>query len=424
MPTFRAFINNVDTSPLRDGLFALVNTNPKAVVTVREVRLFPGAGTNSNLLPAAAATAFCLPAPGNWTLSRISAVIGGSAVSATKYDTASTSLPAQVQFLEMPDGATQVEDLLLRPDYPGPFKYSGANPPPDDSTRFQNISGGSRPSGTINLAGLMISRFGQTESIVLREGEGVALFQTVYSVPHAGTIGVEVVNLASGATYRYFSREVGSPRRLDSPIWALMNGSGSGVDLRVTRIESIGDGDVALNTTSSGSAIRSGFGVRLILCDGVAGDAPAVSAISHDTAYALPAGVSVHSSPFRAVWFGEGSGSVPIDWWFNLGSRWTPGMAIAASNHIFWYRGQRAVGTLRNRTYPFPARNESFPNAPMGDDTLLFKGAIVVREGKALAIVGGTDSCSDVGHAFLYGDIEVTFDVSLDQSAQPIRYVS
>jgi len=347
----------VDSAPLQDGVACVYNGMSDGLVEVRSVYLYPAGGGNPVVGVA------------NLAIQRISAMTAGSgiAVSPVKMDTNAND-PADVAVVCAPDAVTPTDFFRRLADCPA-FSTTTANA----SLASKVLSGGNKwqPLSSSDFFRAVLGT--DIEPIILRPNEGFALMQTAWGKPHAMRVELFLCNTVTGSTYVYRSAKIGTTRRLDKAILAVMNTHASDV-YEVCCISVPDDGD-------SNQNVR----LRLLLIDGYEGGDDTEVFSRHDTAVPVPAGLKAVAGPFRAKPAGENFGA-PIDW--HTGQQ-ALAMPIAQ---------QHKMGRLRNRTFgPLPYY-EGAPSAfPMGKSFLLFDatggqdGGIILRPGQGLAIVVGSE---------------------------------
>lgn len=378
---------SLDPGPLQDGLVGIFNTetDPRSTIEVRKIRLLPVSGTsvvaNTSILA------------GKCVVQRITAMTVGagdaSAQNVRKHDTNSADLPAEVVVCVLPDSVTATDA----------FRYYG------DAPQLNLIQAGSalatRGYSTARSGGVYpqvadvyrVTIGTDLEPIILNEGEGLAVSEHTYSVPHGGAIGFIVTNTVTGATYSIRSRDTRKRAVPGLAYVGIMNGTGSGITLAVRMIEMPEEGDTTIPYIRIARIIGTEGGT-----DGNDG------ILSYDTqsdsAYA-GFGVSIIEGPFRARLIGEDSGMVTT-WHTLTGTR----IPVAESHNI---------GTLRNLTYPVQSTNQSSAMYWEFNRSLVFsvgsgQPGIVLRPNEGLGVLAGRAGIIDQSTFNCY-QVEITFTV-------------
>jgi len=374
--TYYLRMNAVDVRPLEDALLAIQNTatDERAYFEVVSLRVSPAA-PSSAFSSGATATG----RSGLFGLYRVSAVTGGDTVTPIRMDTADSALPSQVTVVNNPNSVTTTA-LFRR-----------INDTPNFST--QTATGlGSRTYGG-SLVTHQKSHFSDVwrggesvdvEPIILRAGEGIALVQEVFGLPHSMIVSAVVTNTTTGATYVCRSTDVGTDRTIGGALYAIMNGSGSGVTLAVKLMFLPMDGEATLTPP-----------LRLCRMDGIALDGDAVTPISPDTSKTAPSSLKVTSGPLQIRLPGEWQS----DYYTSHGNEFAgAGASVAA-----WLRVNLNAAVFSRKTYTnvFPDVGISnaigFQSSTM-DECLMFQAAsgsgIVVKPGQGLALVSGRTSAT------------------------------
>jgi len=374
--TYYLRMNAVDVRPLEDALLAIQNTatDARAYFEVVSLRVSPAA-PSSGFSSGATATG----RSGLFGLYRVSAVTGGDTVTPIRMDTADAALPSQVTVANNPNSVTTTA-LFRR-----------INDTPNFST--QTATGlGSRTYG-----GSMVThqkahyadvwRGGESvnvEPIILRAGEGIALVQEAFGLPHSMIVSAVVTNTATNATYVCRSTDVGTDRTIGGALYAIMNGSGSGVTLAVKLMFLPMDGEATLTPP-----------LRLCRMDGIALDGDAVTPISPDTSKTAPSSLKVTSGPLQIRLPGEWQS----DYYTTHGNDFVgAGAGVAA-----WLRYNLNAAVFNRKTYTpvFPDVGISnaigFQSSTM-NDSLMFEAdsgsGIIVKPGQGLALVSGRTSAT------------------------------
>ncbi len=321
--TYYLRLNAVDVRPLEDALLSIQNTatDERAHFEVVSLRVSPAAPTSAG--PAGAAMT---NRSGSLFIYRVSAVTGGDAVAPIKMDTADASFPSQVTVVNNPSSVTTTA-LFRR-----------INDCPNFST--QNIT----MLGSRTYGGSMVThqkshfsdvwRGGESvdvESIILRAGEGIALVQEQFGIPHSMIVSAVVTNTATGATYVCRSTDVGTDRTIGGALYAIMNGSGSGVTLAVKLMFLPMDGEAFLTPP-----------LRLCRMDGLALDGDAVTPISPDTSKTAPSSLKVTTGPMQIRLPGEWQS----DFYTTHGAAYGTGAPNAA-----WLKANLDAAVFTRKTY-------------------------------------------------------------------------
>lgn len=372
--TFVFRTNSVDPAPLEDGLAALINEHPDPSVYLEIKRI--------RLLPVSGQTALA----GGLTVSSISAISGGDDVSYAKHDTDSADLPATVLIRSIPDSVTETGVYRRAADVPLLQSTLALG----CVTRLQSGSISSARTQYQDLVRFPISS--DVERIVLREGEGVALIQGAFSVPHAGAIGVCVRETTSGACYVIRSRDIRSRGARGLAQFALLNGTGSGVVLEVYSIEYPEEGEATIP------------GVRIARIEGIRGGVEAPGSILKlDTAADIPSTIRAVEGPFRATLAGENTGGAQIDWHTRHG---IDGISVAQ---------QQNLGVFRRLTSPVTSTDQSSAfvwevgRSLVWSTNETYVEGIRLRSGQGIAILAGRAGTID-NSTFNCYQVEITFN--------------
>jgi len=217
------------------------------------------------------------------------------------------------------------------------------------------------------------------EPIILREGEGIGLFQDAYGSQHSMQTAAVVTNISTGATYICRSTDLSTDRRLSESNFAIFNGTGSGVVLAVKLWVLPMDGEAVLTP-----------GLRLCRIAGVALGGDTVTPIRPDTSKSVPTALQVVGGSFQPVIAGE--------WQADYYS--THGLVFqnAASALQGWNKAQIDAGTFSRstRAQDFRAIGE-VPGMRTGtmDDDLMFSAkageGIIIKPGTGLGLVAGRE---------------------------------
>lgn len=363
-------LDAVDVRPSEDGLLAIFNnetTDERRYFELVSLRVSPSAPTSSFSVNIGRA--------GNLSIQRISALSGGTVASVAQMDTGGAALPAQVNVVIGPDSVTASEIFRRIADAPA-YSYS-----------FSNLQLSSRTYG-----GSMVThqkshyadiwRGGESadvEPIILREGEGIALIQDAYGTQHSMQTAVVITNIATGATYVCRSTDITTSRLLNESLFAIFNGSGSGVVLAVKLLVLPMDGEAVMVPP-----------VRLCRISGIALGGSVVTPIKADSSTSIPSALSVQAGSFQPVISGEWQS----DYYTTHGLAY----AGAAASLQAWNKAQLDAGTLSRsvRAQTFTAIGESPGGIRVGtlQDDMMFSAnpgnGIVINPGDGLGLVAGT----------------------------------
>ena len=393
--TYYVRINAADVRPLEDALLAIQNTatDARAYFEVVSLRVSPAAPTSAG--PAGATMA---NRSGLLAIYRVSAVTGGDTVTPIKMDTADASLPAQVTVVNNPNSVTTTALFRRINDCP--------------NFSVNNIT----MLGSRTYGGSMVThqrshyadvwRGGESadvEPIILRAGEGIALVQEQFGLPHSMIVAAVVTNTATGASYVCRSTDVGTDRTIGGALYAIMNGSGSGVTLAVKLMFLPMDGEAALTPP-----------LRLCRMDGLALDGDAVTPISSDTSKTAPSSLKVTSGPAQIRLPGEWQS----DYYVTHGAAYGTGGPLAV-----WLKANLDAAVFTRKTYTNLFPDVGIPSAigmqssPL-HDCVMFEAesgyGIIVKPGQGLALVSGRTSVSgefpllNASSTFHNYDIEAT----------------
>jgi hypothetical protein len=370
--TYYLRVNAVDVRPLEDALLAIENTatDARAYFEVVSLRVSPAAPTS-----AGPAGATMTNRSGSLFIYRVSAVTGGDAVTPIKMDTADSSFPAQVTVVTNPNSVTTTALFRRINDAPA---YS----PLTANTQFSSRTYGGSMVTHQKSHYADIWRGGESadvEPIILRAGEGIALVQERFGIQHSMITAAVVTNTATGATYVCRSADAGTDRTIGGALFAVMNGSGSGVTLAVKLMFLPADGEAVLTPP-----------LRLCRMSGMAMEGDAVTPISPDTSKTAPSSLKVTSGPLQI--------GIPGEWQADIYT--THGLAYSGTGATLaaWLKAQLDAGTFTRKSY-----TNIFPDVGVGaaigmqsstmDDALIFTAkpgsGIVIKPGQGLALVGG-----------------------------------
>lgn len=372
--TFVFRTGSTDNAPLQDGIAALFNnhSDPTAYLEIKRIRLLPLSGASV--------------ASGAMVLKRISAISGGDAVDAVKHDTDSSSLPSQVIVKTIPDSVTATDTFRSLGEVPiFQSTVSGSQ-----IARMQSASIGS--ARTQNQDFIRFPASADVERIILREGEGLAICQGAFSVPHAGAVGICIRNTSSGACYTYRSRDVRNRGAADLAHIAILNGTGSGVVLEVYSIEYPEEGEA--NTPT----------LRIARIEGIVGGVDASSDIlKFDTDATIPSSIQAFEGPFRAILCGENNCGLQIDWHTRHG---IDGISVAQQQNVGVFRrlSSPVISSDAGSTFYWEVARSLVwsSNESAAED-------IIIRPGHGIAILAGRAGVIDNSTMNAY-QVEITFN--------------
>jgi hypothetical protein len=365
--TYYLRLNAVDVRPLEDAFLAIENdaTDDRAYFELVSLRVSPAA-------PASTGTARTGSLLG---LYRVSAVTGGDTVAPVKMDTADASFPSQVTVVNNPNSVTTTARFRRINDSPA-YGVQTAN------SQFSSRTYGGSMVTHQKLHFSDVWRGGENvnvEPIILRAGEGIALVQEEFGLPHSMIVSAVVTNTTTGATYVCRSTDVGTDRTIGGALYAIMNGSGSGVTLAVKMMFLPMDGESALTPS-----------LRLMRMGGYSMRGDAATVISADTSKTAPSSLKVSVGPMQI--------RLPGEWQPDMYT--THGLAYQGTGALLqaWLNAQLNAGVFTRKTY-----TNIFPNVGIGnaigfqsstmDDCLMLDAApgsgIIVTPGQGLALVGG-----------------------------------
>jgi hypothetical protein len=387
-------LDAVDVRPLEDGLLAIFNneqTDPRRYFELVSLRVSPAAPISNTTAGVGRA--------GMLSIRRITSLSGGNSVTPILMDTADAALPAQVLIRNDPDSVTATDVFRRIADAPA-YSLTIAN------SQFSSRTYGGSMMTHQKAHFADIWRGGENadvEPIILREGQGIGLFQDSYGTQHSMQTAAVVTNIATGATYICRSTDLSTDRRLDEATFAIFNGSGSGVTLAVKLWVLPMDGEAV--TTPQ---------LRLCRVAGVALGGDTVTPILPDTSKTVPSALSVKSGPLQPVIAGQ--------WQDDYYS--THGLTYQGTGTLLqaWNKAQIDAGTFNRATLTqnFRAIGETPGGIRTGtmDDDLMFNAkageGIIIKPGDGLALVAGTfvatAGTQAVGNTstFINYDIEAT----------------
>ena len=382
-------LDAMDVRPLEDGLLGIFNNetaDDRRYFELISLRVSPSAPLSNNTAS--------IGKPGSLSIRRITAVSGGDSITPILMDTADAALPAQVLVRNDPDSATATDIFRRIADAPA-YSLTVAN------TQFSSRTYGGSMVTHQKSHFADIFRGGESadvEPIILREGEGVGLFQDAYGTQHSMQTAAVVTNISTGATYICRSTDVSTDRRLGEANFAIFNGTGSGVVLAVKLWVLPMDGEAVLTP-----------GLRLCRIAGLALGGDTVTPILPDTSKSVPSALQVVSGSFQPVIAGEWQ----ADYYTTHGLAFGSAATLQA-----WNKAQIDAGTFSRstRAQDFRAIGE-VPGMRTGtmDDDLLFSAkageGIIIKPGTGLGLVAGRDVASGGTQAIGSNSTFINFDI-------------
>jgi hypothetical protein len=363
-------LDAVDVRPLEDGLLGIFNneaTDERRYFELVSLRVSPSAPLSNNTANVGRA--------GSLSIQRITALSGGEAVTPILMDTADAALPAQVLVRSDPGSVTATDIFRRIADAPA-YSFSVAN------TQFSSRTyGGSMMTHQkSHLADIW--RGGESadvEPIILREGQGIGLFQDAYGTQHSMQTAAVITNTATGVTYICRSTDLSTDRRLGEATFAIFNGSGSGVTLAVKLWVLPMDGEAVMTPQ-----------LRLCRIAGVTLGGGAVTPILPDTSKSAPSALQVIGGSFQPRISGE--------WQPDYYTTHAAAYSISAASMAAWNKAQIDAGTFSRSTplQNFRAIGETPGGVRVGTlhDDLMFSAdpgsGIIIKPGDGLGLVAGT----------------------------------
>lgn len=386
--TYKALL--ADPMPLTDGLAALFNnsTNPCITLEINNISILPSGGQNT----ATSANALDL-----YRITDLSTGTDSETITPLKHDTNSSDLPSQVLCIANPLSATTT-DLIRQKLELANYSITTAN-----ASQAAMMYGLNNAYKTLNTSGLL-HFFTDTnlENIILREGEGFALFQSAFGLAHSMTINVIIRNISSGATYTIRSKGCGTARILSKPIFGILNGSGSGVTLSLQIFQIPSEGEATSISTN-----------RLVMIEGYdGGDDISSSITAHDTAFAVPSFVKGIAGPFTAYPIGK---STTNNYFWNITHGTNANEASIASQQQYgrlrstvlipWGTNQGSSMLTGNYYYNYYNHNKQKSSMD----------PIILRAQQGIALVSGRAGTID-SSTYNYKEVFITFTI-IDESA-------
>lgn len=175
-------------------------------------------------------------------LSKITAYTGGVEMTPDKMDSSNSDLPSQFKCVQFPYTVTETANTVVR----SAMTLTEASFTTALSALISQNNGDAR-SGNDSSEFIRLTGDADTQPHVLREGEGLSFIATTNSSTHCFAVSILMKDHSSGDCYRlnttiypiYFSA---------GPIFAVINGSGSGIVMDIMRIQirEIGTGEYGI----------------------------------------------------------------------------------------------------------------------------------------------------------------------------------
>jgi hypothetical protein len=362
-----------DVDVAADAMAAVFNNsaNPTTYVAVCEVRTTPLAINDD--------TTNILGNQGILSLDRISAASGGTELSPAKFDTNAGALPSTIKLRDKPTSVTLSGGTIRRfGDCISSFSITKAMP-------FRTI----RAPGVVDCndhsgrtaEGRDIWRadgISDTEPIVLREGEGIAIVKRAWGIPQSMRLAITVV--ISTKTYHWSDSAFGTPMGLDSALVSLMNETGSGliVYVYVASMPDMGEENIPR--------------YRLVKCENVFDviSGTSVTPAVHDTASSV-GDVSCYVGPMRIKPWAAGEGAQAKYHDYQSTPVTTAEMQKVDTIRI-WGGAGPYIRTTSSPLINWDVLGRSEPEVWPGDRRGVGGGLdfpIVLRPGQGLAVIGG-----------------------------------
>ncbi len=384
-------LDAVDVRPLEDALLAIFNnetSDDRRYFELVSLRVSPSAPISNNTAGVGRAASM--------SIARITAITGGDTVTPILMDTADASLPSQVVIANNPDSVTATDTFRRIADAPA-YSLTVAN------TQFSSRTYGGSMVTHQKSHFADIWRGGESvdvEPIILREGEGIGIFQNSYGSQHSMQTAAVVTNTATGATYICRSTDLSTDRRLNEANFAIFNGSGSGVVLAVKLWVLPMDGEAVLQPA-----------LRICRVSGIGLGGDAITPIKPDTSKSIPSALVVKGGPLQP----RISGEWQSDYYETHGLVYQATGALLAA----WNRAQVDAGTLSRSlmTNIFPAIGETkigMQRSSLGNDLIFSAEAgygIIIKPGDGLALVAGTALATGGTQATASNSTFINFDV-------------
>jgi hypothetical protein len=217
IPTVENILTNPNVPYIEQNAFMGIMNNygSDSVMKIKEIQINEIIGRTTTALTAI-------------DLWRISAVVSGETITPIKYDSSSANLPSQVSIVKYPNSVTTSGSYLRRlisltglSATAALMRHTGLRGP-----------GGLRSSG-MNLNHVISSFDANTQVQTLREGQGIAIKSNLTAPMN---YAVELLVHFSDGTNTYCVSEIINIQSA-TELFALLNGSGSGVVLYVSRLE-------------------------------------------------------------------------------------------------------------------------------------------------------------------------------------------
>lgn len=317
----------------------------------------------------------CSPSVGTTgmeVLTLISAHEGGDSLSIYEFDS-NNSLPAQVT-AKSNSRITVTANSIFRRSVCAPSLRSNRTPPIFALQGAHNAG--------LNFSQIFSRQSTTCQGIVLREGEGLAWYTPAGARPQSNYFGVCVqfsTTEAGNPTYGF--RETYNTLADDTPGFSLMNGTGSGVVIEVTKVDvyEIGDDTVpcfSIIPIDGIDPLNEGYTVTPIKMDSLNDDLPASIKIRSNASthhFQRKNGVEKFNGTMDCLNF------VPF------GSSF----ANPLSTYAYYWTRSGAGPRFRNYAIPaFGADRIQFSGAGRFVNKV-FEGEIVLRPGDGIAVVCG-----------------------------------
>jgi hypothetical protein len=295
MPTssFTVVFPAADVDVAADALAAVFNvsSNVTTYVAICEVRAVP--------LPINDDVTNILGNQGILSIDRITAASGGTEVTPAKFDTNAGALPSTIKLRSKPDSVTLSGGTIRRfGDCISSYMITKAIPF-QAMLRAPGLVDANDHSGR-TAEGRDLWRadgVADTQPIVLREGEGIAIVKRAWGVPQSMRLAITAV--IATKTYHWSDSSFGTPWGLNDALVSLMNETGSGliVYVYVASMPDLGEENIPK--------------YRLVKCQTVFDNAfngTSVNISRHDTSASI-GDVACYAGPMRIYPWAAGEGA-------------------------------------------------------------------------------------------------------------------
>lgn len=375
----------------KDGLCGIFNTGDDVIEVVGVEILDP-------IWPSGQLTAYQM------SLARTTAASGGIVLTAGRFDTNDAVMPTQVKVVAFPDSVTvsgtPIRSFMDMAEGGANIALNGFSLRSPLKLRSSTNSEG--------MSSIISPGDGTVQSIILREGEGVAIVgRNLSSFANALTAAriACIVNVGS-ASYAYTYDGVGPSCADGEPIFSIFNGVGSGVVLTLSSMEwaPVAWASETLGQLGGNNRTANLRLLRIsapIYKDSTVYDAP----VAMDTSKTCPATLQLLSKPFIAQIPGVPEG-MPFDW------PSTPAVQISVAQQAL-AGGLRAV---QRQSFIDPS-NQGGLGANIGPawNNRLYSArtgnGIILRKGQGLALCGGADA-NYIMDSTTYADVRWVFVVT------------